>query len=143
MVIPMFIYDHNDNAVEYDENLVESKYFDNMTFYFERKSNISWWNKFWLAEDFSFVIKVDKQWSKHIKKEMTNGSSFSEVYRKYKEIAHIGSFTEDDDECGYHAMMIDEFLPRLSECYQFDFAVIKPRTWYERDYSSRRVKTNY
>lgn len=148
MVIPMFICDYNDcdyndNVVEYDEKLVKSKYFDNMPFYFKRKNTISWWNKFWLDDGFSFIIKADKKWSKHIKKEMTDGSSFSEVYRRYKEIASIGGLAENNSEWNHHAMTIDEFLPRLSKYYQFDFVVIKPRTWYERDYSSRRVKTNY
>ena len=147
MVIPIFICDYNDNAVEnaveYDEKLVKSKYFDNMSFYFKRKKTISWWNKFWLDDSFSFIIKADKKWSKHIKKEMTDGSSFSEVYRRYKEIASIGGLAENNSEWNHHAMTIDEFLPRLSKYYQFDFVVIKPRTWYERDYSSRRVKTNY
>ena len=147
MVIPIFICDYNDNAVEnaveYDEKLVESKYFDNMSFYFKRKNTISWWNKFWLDDSFSFIIKADKKWSKHIKKEMTDGSSFSEVYRRYKEIASIGGLAENNSEWNHHAMTIDEFLPRLSKYYQFDFVVIKPRTWYKRDYSSRRVKTNY
>lgn len=147
MVIPIFICDYNDNAVEnaveYDEKLVKSKYFDNMSFYFKRKNTISWWNKFWLDDSFSFIIKADKKWSKHIKKEMTDGSSFSEVYRRYKEIASIGGLAENNSEWNHHAMTIDEFLPRLSKYYQFDFVVIKPRTWYERDYSSRRVKTNY
>ena len=143
MVIPMFIYDYDDNVVEYDEKLVKSKYFDNMSFYFKRKNTISWWNKFWLDDSFSFIIKADKKWSKHIKKEMTDGSSFSEVYRRYKEIAGIGGLAENNSEWNHHAMTIDEFLPRLSKYYQFDFVAIKPRTWYERDYSSRRVKTNY
>lgn len=148
MVIPMFICDYNvcdynDNAVEYDEKLVKSKYFDNMSFYFKRKNTISWWNKFWLDDSFSFIIKADKKWSNHIKKEMTDGSSFSEVYHRYKEIASIGGLAENNSEWNHHAMTIDEFLPRLSKYYQFDFVVIKPRTWYERDYSSRRVKTNY
>ena len=147
MVIPLFICDNNDNVVEYgveyNEKLVKSKYFDNMSFYFKRKNTISWWNKFWLDDSFSFTIKADKKWSKHIKKEMTDGSSFSEVYRRYKEIASIGGLAENNSEWNHHAMTIDEFLPRLSKYYQFDFVVIKPRTWYERDYSSRRVKTNY